>query len=649
MRYELTAAQLRAATMDARVLRIEAGPGAGKTETLAARIAHLIVSGVMASQICALTFTRSMAADLKRRIAARLPDDLPCRQCDGRGKHTPTHEGDTGFDCGECAGTGRVSVGKVQIGTLHGLAAGWLRQALRGELSGNTAIRALGLVRTPDFSIALPEDVDDRVKIAQEAIGVKKFTQKALREGLKLTGPALGGWPPETEARRQLRLHDMVTYDDLLVMLQEMLSAGRDGGLPTLGDRLTHLLIDEMQDFSARHWRIVGAWSPRELTYVGDDAQAIYGFLGKADGVTADEATQTRAAYFDHTATVVYLGENFRSGPALVEVGHRVREALANRGACTAMDLTCARPDLPATVGFAGAGETVTDLVTVAIDGSDGPPCQVAVLAASHAELEEASAQLDDAGIPWARLERAKAVWSTELGRVVVAAARAADAGHWTPFDAATVLRALGLETTTIIHEAEGKAMSTSVSLGSGLDFVFEQRGVVKCDWWCEVAACETMVDLADLLGELGRGALGAKLGTVFDRTLDSLDGWLSDERIRQQVPPGELLLTPPRDFVMWLASPESGTVARVDEQRVVLGTIHSAKGLEWDSVVLLNACEGALPPSWARSDADKNEWARALYVAVTRPRKALYVQVPAELRGKPRLPSEVLVEAGLV
>ena len=267
--------QRAAAEHTARILRIDAGPGAGKTEVLAQRIVHMLTSGLyQPGQIVALTFTRSMAADLRRRITAALPPDLPCRACDGRGKFLPEHDGATGFDCGACYGTGRMSVEGVTIGTLHALAAKWVRLALKGDLAGGASVKALGLVLDHTFGLAVPEDVDDMLVMAQETIGKKKITQKALKEGLTLVGRALDNWPPHTEARRQLRARNLATYDDLLVMLRAAVTAQAAApGEKTLRQMHPCLLVDEMQDLSALHWHIIQAWGPDAMTYVGDDAQ----------------------------------------------------------------------------------------------------------------------------------------------------------------------------------------------------------------------------------------------------------------------------------------------------------------------------------------------------------------------------------------
>lgn len=639
--------QRAAAEHTARILRIDAGPGAGKTEVLAQRIVYLLVSGLyQPGQIVALTFTRSMAADLRRRITAALPPDLPCRACDGRGKFLPEHDGATGFDCGACYGTGRMSVEGVTIGTLHALAAKWVRLSLKGDLAGGTAVKALGLVLDHTFGLAVPEDVDDMLVMAQETIGKKKITQKALKEGLTLVGRELDNWPPHTEARRQLRARNLATYDDLLVMLRAAVIAPAAGpGEKTLRQMHPCLLVDEMQDLSALHWHIIRAWGPNALTYVGDDAQAIYGFLAVKAGL--DEAAEAARAAFDEVAVRVQLGRNYRSRPFLVDATDLVRRQLAQRGACSALPLSPARPGAPGSVDLfdhtQGAELPHTDRVVEAVQRAlcvAERPEDVVVLAPLNAELDEVASALEAAGIPAQKIERAKGAWKTAPGRALVAMARAADLGFWTRFDATLVLRACARETEAL-DAAELAAMEAGRPLALALDDtqgarILRMNGT-SAGWWQAVANAQGLEDLVSLATDLrnlaGLGALTAS---------DALAAWIAD--FRGAGAPAA------RDFLVWLASSETATATVLREGCVCLSTLHGAKGLEWPEVVLAGTSQGSLPPVMVRPGdvAGENEWHRALYVGMTRASEGLALVCPQMLRGKFRHPTRVLIDAGI-
>ena len=628
----------RAATCHpAPCLRIDAGPGAGKTEVLAQRVVHLLGEH-LPNEIVALTFTRSMAADLRRRIGAALPPDLPCRACGGGGRFAPEHDGATGFDCGACGGLGRLSADGVVIGTLHALAAKWVRLALKGDLAGGAAVKALGLVRDHTFGLAMPEDVDDLIDLAQEVVGKKKITQKALKEGLRLVGRDLAGWPTHTEARRQLHDRNLATYDDLLVMLRAVVETPAAApGERTLRDLHPVLLVDEMQDLSALHWRILAAWGPRSMTYVGDDAQAIYGFLAVKNG--ADEAAEAARAVFDDRAERVQLGRNYRSRPFLVTAADAVRRQLAAAGACSALPLSPARPAAQGRVDLfdhtqaaeAPHTDRVVEAVQRALCVADRPE-SVVVLAPLNAELDEIASALDAAGVPAQKIERAKGAWKTAPGRAVVAMARAADLGFWTRFDAMLVLRACARDTDGLA-DAELAAMDRRCPLSLALDD--EPRCSIRAGWWQAVAnAGGSLEDLVALATELrpmaGLGALAAA---------DALAAWSADFR-----------RTSPRDFLVWLASSETATATIQREGCVALSTLHGAKGLEWPEVVLAGTSQGALPPVMVRpgDTAGENEWHRALYVGMTRASEGLALVCPQMLRGKFRHPTRVLIDAGI-
>lgn len=92
---------------------ISAGPGAGKTAILAHRVSEIIKRGTDPTRIVAVTYTRTMAADLKRRIAQALPDGAACPACNGTGKASVE-----GFQCDACHGLGSIAFQMPTVGTL---------------------------------------------------------------------------------------------------------------------------------------------------------------------------------------------------------------------------------------------------------------------------------------------------------------------------------------------------------------------------------------------------------------------------------------------------------------------------------------------------------------------------------------------------
>ena len=461
-------------------LRIDAGPGAGKTEVLARRAAWLLCEGHFApSEIVLLTYTRSMAADLRRRVAAALPPDLVCPACCGAGRVG-------GGTCSACLGTQRQGIGELAVGTLHALAGRWVRAVAAGELAGTAAVIAAGWLSDDAparFGFALPEDVEDLTRHAQALVGKKRITQRALADGLRLHGEALAGCPPEAELRRQLRIRGLITYDDVLALLATALHHPVGGA--TLTSRHPCLLLDERQDLTAEHWGLVQAWAPASLTAVGDSAQAVFGFLRGRDG--------RDGTHIPFAATVT-TAVNYRSGTAIVGLANEVRAALANDGACAALVQTPARAEAGvvwrrAPVDEAALARDAADCVAAWIDAGVAAE-DIAVIAATWEELFDVGYELEDIGIPAATPARgARRLWQTVAGRAVVAVARMADRGSADRHDMLLLLRALGLPEAQL-DTAYATAFERGVSVEAVLDAL----------WGQSITACGSMTQVADLI-----------------------------------------------------------------------------------------------------------------------------------------------------
>ncbi len=628
----LSDAQLAAATSPAPRVLYDAGPGAGKTETVAARVAHLITSGrFIGAQIATITYTRSMAADLAERVALRLPERRACPACNGTGKIG-------NYGCGACASTGQILVHAPECGTLHSLAARWARAALAGEIAGGPEVRALGWIDTARFGLALPEDVADVLDAAYHDMR-KKVRKRDLKAALLHRGAQLEGWPKEAAVRQALSIRGLATYDDLLQMLLVIAQAKPRPGVPHLRDRYPCVVLDEAPDFTDLHWQIIEAWNPAEITAAGDDAQRLYGFLARREGGTASNGFGDRVRSGEWE--VHQLDANYRSAPEVVEAGGRVRDALVADGACTAVALHAARTD-PGEATFVSApdpwAETAADEVGRLLFGR--APGEVAVLARSWGEVGEVAALLDERGVPVAAPARSRDRWSTLAGRAVVALVRYADRGHLDRFDAEVILRALcNPDPRAVVEAAMRGAVAERVELAGALDRNSEAARHTPPGWWAAFAGAETLEDVRKLAQ-----AVTPVTGPAFGEALDEAASW------RPTNDGSQVARYPvPADWLLWLASGEDANRAEVRPDAVCVTTFHGAKGLEWPAVVVCGACEGGLPARWDKTPDDINESGRCLYVGITRARDAVVVVAPQTLRGKPRDPSRWLVAAELM
>lgn len=573
-----TAEQLAAIDHPRRThIRIEAGPGSGKTYVLAERAARFVREGVYRpDQVAMLTYTRSMAVDLVRRAGASMPAGVPCPSCGGAGEHQG------GWSCSTCSGTGSLAVGQVLAGTIHSVAARLIRQAVTdGDPSMTQVLAEFGWLPEPGrLSIAMPEDVTDLLGIARSALGRRAPRVCDMQAAMGWRADKLAGWPAEAELRRQLAMRSMLTYDDVLELFEAWLVAR--GGLC---DRFPALFVDEAQDLTDKLSRIIALWAPETLTMAGDSAQAIFGFLGmRGDGRAPD----------------LGLPHNHRSGAEIVGFGAGIRNELVADGACHPL------PGVPVKSGgqvwWRRPEDQAEDVETVvaAIVDAGASPKSVAVIAPTWAELEVLAERVASIGLPvHLASEHASWTWATAIGRALVGMARIAANGFADDLDLFLVSRAVG--PMSAVTAAQRRAEKSGRS-------VLEELG----PWWQALTEAQSAGALAQ--------ALDVALGGL-------------PERVQNALTP-EACAMSPRDWLMWIAM---GAPKNQSSDGVTFTTVHGAKGLEWSAVVVASASEGLWPPPWRGEERDDLEWGRALYVACTRASELLVVISPRIVRDKPR------------
>src|SRR4051794_35514533 len=246
-------------------LLVIAGAGSGKTNTVAHRVAHLIVNGADPRRILLMTFSRRAAAEMTRRV------ERIARQAMG-------------------SSAGLITDALTWAGTFHGIGARILR-----EYAGQIGI-------DPAFTIHDREDSADLMNLVRHERGLSKTESRFPAKGTclsiysrcvnaemeieKVLGqhyPWCAGWAAElkglfaayVEAKQAQHVLD---YDDLLLYWSQMMSDALIA--EEIGGRFDHVLVDEYQDTNRLQSSILLALKPdgRGLTVVGDDAQSIYSF-----------------------------------------------------------------------------------------------------------------------------------------------------------------------------------------------------------------------------------------------------------------------------------------------------------------------------------------------------------------------------------
>lgn len=257
--------QEHAVTCPARTIAVVAGPGTGKTRTLAARILYLLEQRkVKPSEITAVTFTNEAARELKERIQRE-------------------------------AGS-RRRIGRLKTGTFHAICLAFLKeQGLTFSIVDETEAR---------------EIAGEAAKEAGIRITGKKLAAQASME--KSRGLPEEELSPEVKVyNRLLRERGLFDFDDLLLETLRLLEGKAADGWQK---NYAYLFVDEFQDINPLQYRLVKAWYKNgiELFVIGDPDQSIYGFRG------ADSRCFARLGDDYPGLETIRLTENYRSTPEIV-------------------------------------------------------------------------------------------------------------------------------------------------------------------------------------------------------------------------------------------------------------------------------------------------------------------------------------------
>ena len=648
---KLNSQQRDAATHGRGPLLIVAGAGTGKTTTLAHRVAHLIATGTTPGRILLLTFTRRASAEMLRRVESILREVHRAEQT-ARDDAVANQDGNAASDSAAVAKTPttRGPGSRVWGGTFHSVGTRLLRQYGRHIglpddftiLDRGDAEDLMQVLRT-ELKLGKEEPDDDRrgserrssrfplkgtcLSIYSRTVN----TQKPLKEVLQKAFP----WCLEHEEQLKELFnlymdrkeeHAVLDYDDLLYFWQALMQ--HKEAAAAVRRKFDCVLVDEYQDTNVIQANILKGLSPdgEGLTVVGDDAQSIYSFRAATVRNILDFPEQ-----FPGT-TVVKLEENYRSTQPILESTNRViaewkerhrKELFSSRSQGDPPQLVmCADEDEQT--------EFVIDRILEHRERGTQLRNQAVLFRASHHSMS-LEVELGRRNIPFHKYGGLKFVETAHV-KDLIAYLRLAE----NPRDIVSGLRIL-----TLIPGIGPTRARQLMSLlaQSKYDFrawkEYSPPKVAHIDWPVFAAL---MIGLADPAAR--RQPVPDQLHRVrrFYAPLmeDRYDH--SDARLRDieqlEVISGrfqdrsqfltEMTLDPPASTQDLAGDPV------LDEDYLVLSTIHSAKGLEWDCVTVLHAADGNIPSDLATEDPQQIEEERRLfYVALTRAKDHLYVTVP--------------------
>ena len=595
-------------------LLVLAGAGTGKTRTLAARAGWLRDQGMDPARILLLTFTRRAAEEMLSRLSAP----------PGTG---PASAGQN------------AAAGQIRGGTFHSIAHRIIRQ------------HAEAFALPPRFSVIDPGDVTDLFDVLRGNHGLVSTERRTPRAGVcadiytrcvntqqTVADVVKAGFPWCTHVTGQLsdmfrayvarkRGHGLVDFDDLLLLWRAALADSAAG--PVLRGMFDAVLVDEYQDVNAVQADIVRLLRPdgSGLTCVGDDAQAIYSFRG-----SDPEHLRRLQADFPGLA-VVRLSRNYRSRQAVLRLANVVRpQSPGLELELTAIRTAGSQPNLVRCYDEATQATQICARVLEAREcGTDLRDQAVLVRSAHHSDVLEI--ELAARGIPYLKYGGLRFTEAAHV-RDLLAALRVIT----NPADDIAWFRVLRL------HDGIGPAHARRISDALQLT---EPAALSRSNEAVAAAPARSREELAATLHGLAGAALLAGTAEQAAAVLAALDRPLrarypdADARIADLQRLTDAAATRPslHDALVELAldPPVSASdlagPPRLDEDYLVISTVHSAKGLEWSIVHLPHLVDGAVPSDMAlASRVGLDEERRLFYVAVTRARDDLYLYAPLRL-----------------
>ncbi len=592
-------------------LLVIAGAGSGKTDTLARRMAHLIVNGADPARMLMMTFSRRAASEMIHRV-----------------------ERITAHAMGPKAEI--LISGLTWAGTFHAIGARLLREyALR-----------IGLAE--DFTIHDREDSADLMNLVRHELGYSKTesrfptkgtclsiysrcvnTQTPLDEVLFDSFGWCADWKAELKALfaayvEAKQRQSILDYDDLLLYWSHMMAAPALAA--DIASRFDDVAVDEYQDTNKLQASILLGLKPtgERLTVVGDDAQSIYAFRGATVRNILDFPK-----HFAPSARIITLEQNYRSTQPILEAANAVIGMTKERFTKNLWTdrASSRRPLLVSVRDEADQARYVVEQVLEAREAGTMLKQQAVLFRTSH-HSGALEVELTRRNIPYVKFGGLKFLDSAHVKDVLALL-------RWVqnPRDRIAGFRVMQL-LPGVGPTSAGRVLEHMLGAPDPIAALRKAPPPQRCEEvWDNFV--ETVLAIragrAGWPGELGMARLWyephleVRHEDAITRRADLLQleqiaaGYPSRERFLT-----ELTLDPPD------ATSDQAGVPHLDEDYLILSTMHSAKGQEFKSVFMLNVVDGCIPSDLGTGQSHEIEEERRLfYVGLTRAKDDLHVIVP--------------------
>lgn len=599
----LNKAQYSAVMHDNGPALLVAGAGTGKTRTLVYRVARLVESGTDPSEVLLLTFTRRSANEMLRR-ASQILDDR-CQRVEGGTFH---------HYCSKLLHKYASDIGYPENFTI---------------IDSSDAMDAIHMVRSR-MDLSTGKKRFPKKSTLYSIISSSVNKQRSIRETVEDEYPQFSSYLEKIEEVSS-NYHDykeinfVMDFDDLLVKTRDLLKNNLELQ-EKIASRNRHVMVDEYQDTNALQAELTQLFCSfhNNVMAVGDDAQSIYSFRG------ADHKNMMRFPELFEDTKIIKLEENYRSTQRILDVANRVLDE-ATEKFDKKLYTKNEEGDLPGLVKAANMNDQSRFLTQMILNlreqGSE--LSDIAVLFRNGRDSFDLEVMLNKKNIPYIKYGGQKFTEAAHVKDVIahlrvllnpndsiswnrilmlidgIGPKTAEDLFSWAhqskdPFrpENAPNISDRYLSQLKALGELFAKLKQLSGSVPEQLQAVVDYYAIF-CkkrfdDHPKRMKDLETFVDISGTYRSLGK--------MIEEIALDPIEATAIETETAQK-----------------------------DESPLILSTIHSAKGLEWRTVFLIQCLDGILPSGYALDDGDQlDEEVRLLYVAVTRAKENLFITYPA-------------------
>lgn len=570
-------------TLEGQVLLISC-PGSGKTTTMIRRIKAMIDSGINSSHIVMVTFTDAAATEMRERFFKQY---------------------------GSCNAT-FCTIHSLCLKILSGARDTHLR-IIQAHEQFSMLYDCLKSVRIP-AGTALKDILGDISAFKNSGKPIAEFASVVLKPAeFSIVFKAY-------EAKK--KQSDFMDFDDMLCLCKELLT-DNDGVLKECQEKYRYIMCDEYQDTNQIQKEILYLLAGKDgnICVVGDDDQSIYGFRGALPVIMMDFKK-------DYPKLCeISMDINYRSRPEIIAVSSNL---IRNNTERFSKEFVAAR-DGHGEVIFKTLTERKAEfdylLDTIAhITASGADPARIAVLARTNMQLDDVAAELNRRRISYTSSEAIKDIYEHFIFADITSYLRLINGG-WRASELLQVLnkpvrylreidfrgtRALDLD--TLLENVRKNGYSRNTNIDAVTKFHHDIQDLRNVPLAGQVKGIAEQIGYRSYLFDYARAT-----DQNDDFMIAKLDFFIADA---EQYSSTDEWLGKASDHIQC----HKKQMRNKSEKAITLSTMHRAKGLEWDTVFIIDCCHGSIPISKAKLKSEIEEERRLFYVAVTRAREALYL-----------------------